>query len=57
MSNKYTVKDKQLIRLGIRKNSEGDFEYIDPNEKNRSKYTSNFSRPQVEHSFTNKKGE
>jgi hypothetical protein len=38
MGSKYTVKDKQLRRLGIRKNETGDYEYIDPDEKLRSKY-------------------
>lgn len=38
MSNKNKVKDKQYARLGIRKNINGDFEYIDPSEKNKSKY-------------------
>lgn len=38
MSSKYTVKEKQFTRLGIRKNRNGDYEYIDPNEKNKSKY-------------------
>lgn len=36
--NKYSIKDKQYVKLGIRKNSEGNFEYIDPSEKNKSKY-------------------
>lgn len=40
MANKLKVKDKQFHRLGIRKNSEGDFEYIDSEEKNNSKYSS-----------------
>ncbi|GIM30406.1 hypothetical protein CPJCM30710_30720 [Clostridium polyendosporum] len=38
MVNKLKVKDKQYARLGIRKNTNGDLEYIDPSEKNKSKY-------------------
>jgi hypothetical protein len=38
MGSKYTVKTKQLTRLGIRKTETGDYEYIDPSEKNKSKY-------------------
>ena len=38
MSNKNKVTDKQFANLGIRKNANGDFEYIDPSEKNKSKY-------------------
>jgi hypothetical protein len=40
MGSKYTVKTKQLTRLGIRKTETGDYEYIDPSEKNKSKYRS-----------------
>lgn len=40
MVSKYTSKIKQLSRLGIRKNESGDYEYIDPAEKNKSKYQS-----------------
>ncbi|ACO84866.1 hypothetical protein [Clostridium botulinum] len=40
MGNKLKVKDKEYARLGIRKNSNGDFEYINPNDKNKSKYKS-----------------
>lgn len=40
MANKLKVKDKEYARLGIRKNSNGDFEYINPNDKNKSKYKS-----------------
>lgn len=36
--NKYKIKEKDYARLGIRKNAEGNFEYIDPSEKNKSKY-------------------
>jgi hypothetical protein len=38
MVNKHKTKGKQYANLGIRKNSNGDFEYIDPSEKNKSKY-------------------
>lgn len=38
MVNKHKTKDKQYAKLGIRKNSNGDFEYINPEDKNRSKY-------------------
>ena len=38
MANKLKVKDNQYAKLGIRKNSSGDFEYINPNDKNKSKY-------------------
>lgn len=38
MTSKLKVKDKQYANLGIRKNLNGDFEYIDPSEKNKSKY-------------------
>lgn len=40
MTSKIKVKNKQYAALGIRKNSNGDFEYIDPAEKNKSKYGS-----------------
>lgn len=40
MVSKYTTKVKQFIRLGIRKDETGDYVYIDPSEKNRSKYES-----------------
>lgn len=40
MGSKYTSKVKQLVRLGIRKNDSGEYEYIDPREKNKSKYES-----------------
>ncbi len=38
MSSKIKVTNKQMASLGIRKNETGDYEYIDPSEKNRSKY-------------------
>lgn len=40
MVNKLKVKDREYAKLGIRKNSNGDFEYINPEEKNKSKYGS-----------------
>jgi hypothetical protein len=40
MVNKLKVKVNQYEKLGIRKNSNGDFEYINPNDKNKSKYRS-----------------
>jgi hypothetical protein len=40
MGSKYTVKEKQLTKLGIKKTESGDYEYIDPSEKNKSKYQS-----------------
>ncbi|AKA68117.1 hypothetical protein [Clostridium scatologenes] len=38
MVNKRKIKSNQYAKLGIRKNSNGDFEYINPEDKNRSKY-------------------
>ena len=38
LANKLKVKNKEYARLGIRKTQEGDFEYIDPSEKGKSKY-------------------
>lgn len=32
------VKEKQMRALGIRKNKTGDYEYIDTDDKNKSKY-------------------
>ncbi|WP_302180677.1 hypothetical protein [Clostridium sp. 001] len=40
MVNKRKVKDKQYENMGIRKNSQGDFEYINPEDKTKSKYNS-----------------
>ncbi|MBI6872559.1 hypothetical protein [Clostridium aciditolerans] len=40
MVNKRKVKDKEYANLGIRRNANGDFQYIDPSEKNKSKYES-----------------
>lgn len=38
MVNKRKIKNNQYEKLGIRKNSNGDFEYINPEDKNTSKY-------------------
>lgn len=38
MSNKLTVTKKKMASLGLKKNDRGDYEYIDPSEKNKSKY-------------------
>jgi len=39
MSNKLKTTTKQMASLGIRKNEVGEYEYINPDEKNNSKYT------------------
>ena len=38
MSSKLKTTSKQMASLGIRKNQVGDYEYINPEEKNSSKY-------------------
>lgn len=38
MTNKLAVTQKKMASLGIRKNQQNDYEYIDPAEKNKSKY-------------------
>lgn len=38
MSSKLKVTKKQMASLGLKKNDKGDYEYIDPSEKDRSKY-------------------
>lgn len=38
MSSKLTVTRKKMASLGLKKNDKGDYEYIDPAEKNKSKY-------------------
>ena len=38
MSNKLKTTSKQMASLGIRKNKDGNYEYINPDEKNSSKY-------------------
>jgi hypothetical protein len=40
MVNKINSKNKQFVRLGIFKNVKGDFEYIYPSDKNKSRYES-----------------
>lgn len=40
MSNKLKTNDKQMTSLGIKKNEVGDYEYINPDDKNKSKYKS-----------------
>jgi hypothetical protein len=37
MANKKVTR-KQMASLGIRKTETGDYDYIDPNERNKSKY-------------------
>lgn len=38
MSNKLTVTKKKMASLGIMKNEQNDYEYIDPEDKSKSKY-------------------
>ena len=38
MSNKLNVTKKKMAALGIKKNEQNDYDYIDPEEKNKSKY-------------------
>jgi hypothetical protein len=38
MSNKLTVTKKKMAALGLKQSERGDYEYIDPSEKNKSKY-------------------
>ena len=38
MSNKLKTTTKKAASLGIRKNEAGDYEYINPEDKNNSKY-------------------
>lgn len=40
MSNKLSVTKSKMAKLGIRKNEQNDYEYIDPEDKNKSKYKS-----------------
>ena len=40
MSSKLTVTKNKMARLGIKKNEQNDYEYIDPEDKNKSKYKS-----------------
>lgn len=38
MSNKLAMTKKKMASLGIKKTQTGDMEYINSNEKNKSKY-------------------
>lgn len=38
MVNKLTVTRKKMASLGLKKNEQGDYEYLDPSEKNKSRY-------------------
>jgi hypothetical protein len=38
MTNKLKTTNKKAASLGIRKNEQGDYEYINPEDKNTSKY-------------------
>jgi hypothetical protein len=38
MATKLSVTQKKMAALGIMKTKSGDYDYIDPSEKNRSKY-------------------
>ena len=38
MSNKLTVTRKKMASLGLKKNESGVYEYLNPSEKNKSKY-------------------
>ncbi|MBZ9686721.1 hypothetical protein G9F72_010330 [Clostridium estertheticum] len=40
MSNKLNVTKNKMAKLGIKKNEQNDYEYIDPEDKNKSKYKS-----------------
>ncbi|MCD2345872.1 hypothetical protein [Clostridium guangxiense] len=40
MSNKLTTTKKKMASLGLKKNDRGDYDYIDPSEKSKSKYKS-----------------
>ncbi|MFL0197778.1 hypothetical protein ACJDU8_19735 [Clostridium sp. WILCCON 0269] len=40
MVTKRKVKSKKYEKLGIKKNSTGDFEYINPEDRDKSKYQS-----------------
>lgn len=46
MSNKHSVTRKQMASLGLKKTPQGDYDYIDPSEKNKSKYKSIKKTPQ-----------
>jgi hypothetical protein len=38
MSSKLTVTKKKMAALGLKQTERGDFDYIDPSERNKSKY-------------------
>jgi hypothetical protein len=38
MSNKLTVTKKKMAALGLKQTERGDYDYINPEEKNNSKY-------------------
>jgi len=38
MSNKLTVTKKKMASLGLKKTESGEYTYIDPSDKNKSKY-------------------
>ncbi len=40
MGNKLNVTNNKMTKLGIKKNKKNDYEYIDPEDKNKSKYKS-----------------
>ncbi|MBU3073047.1 hypothetical protein [Clostridium estertheticum] len=40
MSNKLSVNKNKMASLGIKKNEQNDYVYINPEEKNKSKYNS-----------------
>jgi hypothetical protein len=46
MANKHAVTKKQMANLGLTKTPQGDYTYIDPSEKNKSKYKSIKKAPQ-----------
>lgn len=38
MNNKLITPQKKMTRLGLKKTENGDYDYLDPSERNRSKY-------------------
>lgn len=40
MTNKRKVTQKQMASLGLKKTENGDYDYINPNDKTNSKYKS-----------------
>lgn len=38
MGTKTSVTQKKMASLGLMKNEKGDYDYIDPSDKNKSKY-------------------